>query len=73
MEPLYSSDKKAHSERLKKPRAWWLRTGTLVPDGLGARWLPPIISLLCFCVYQIVVIIPTLEGFCENELIHTCL
>lgn len=83
MEPFYFPDKKAHSKRWKKPRAWWLRMWTLVPDCLRSRRLPPqphcaaletyFTSLcLCFCVYKIVVIIPTLQGFCENELMHTC-
>lgn len=28
---------------------------------------------LCFCVCQMVAIIPTLQCFCENERMHTCL
>lgn len=57
---------------------------TLVPDCLGLRRLPPqphcaaletyfTPLCLCFCVYQMVVIIPTLQCFCENERMHTCL
>lgn len=55
--------------------------GTLVPDCLGSL-LPHCEALetyftslcLCFCVCKSVIIIQsTVGGFCQNELIHTCL